>query len=76
MRGLLFRRQHPVGSFILDFYCHEARLGIEVDGGIDTDTIKIAAKAGANVFVAGSAIFTQKDRKKAIDELRRNAENC
>ena len=29
-----FRRQHPVGMFILDFYCHEARLGIEIDGGI------------------------------------------
>ena len=51
-------------------------LDIEVDGGIDAETIKIAAKAGANVFVAGNAIFTQKDRKKAIDELRRNAENC
>lgn len=51
-------------------------LDIEVDGGIDAETIKIAAKAGANVFVAGSAIFTQKDRKKAISELRKNAENC
>lgn len=27
-----FRRQHPVGPFILDFYCHEQRLAIEVDG--------------------------------------------
>lgn len=50
-------------------------LDIEVDGGIDAETIKIAAKAGANVFVAGNAIFTQKDRKKAIDVLRKNAEN-
>ena len=31
--GYKFRRQHPVGSYILDFYCHEARLAIEVDGG-------------------------------------------
>ena len=29
---LKFRRQHPCGSFILDFYCESARLGIEVDG--------------------------------------------
>jgi very-short-patch-repair endonuclease len=28
-----FRRQHPLGPFILDFYCHEHRLAIEVDGG-------------------------------------------
>ncbi len=32
--GLKFRRQHPVDIFILDFYCHEKRLAIEVDGGI------------------------------------------
>ena len=30
--GLKFRRQHPLGRFILDFYCHEQRLVVEVDG--------------------------------------------
>ena len=30
--GLKFRRQHPVGPYILDFFCDEAKLGIEVDG--------------------------------------------
>ena len=34
MDGLKFRRQHPVSIFILDFYCHEKKLAIEVDGGI------------------------------------------
>ncbi|HNX56792.1 MAG TPA: endonuclease domain-containing protein [Prolixibacteraceae bacterium] len=34
MEGLKFRRQHPVNIFILDFYCHEKKLAIEVDGGI------------------------------------------
>ncbi|TBO44059.1 endonuclease domain-containing protein [Pedobacter kyonggii] len=29
-----FRRQHPVHQFIADFYCHEAKLIIEIDGGI------------------------------------------
>ena len=28
-----FRRQHPLGGYILDFYCHEAQLDVEVDGG-------------------------------------------
>jgi very-short-patch-repair endonuclease len=32
MNGLRFRRQHAVGPYILDFYCSEARLCIEVDG--------------------------------------------
>jgi very-short-patch-repair endonuclease len=30
--GYKFRRQHPIGRFILDFYCHEARLVVELDG--------------------------------------------
>ena len=34
MEGLKFRRQHPVSIFIIDFYCHEKKLAIEVDGGI------------------------------------------
>jgi very-short-patch-repair endonuclease len=31
--GLKFRRQHPCGDYILDFYCAEQRLAIELDGG-------------------------------------------
>jgi very-short-patch-repair endonuclease len=32
--GLYFRRQHPINQFIVDFYCHEAKLVIEVDGSV------------------------------------------
>jgi very-short-patch-repair endonuclease len=32
--GLRFRRQHPIVFFIVDFYCHDARLVIEIDGDI------------------------------------------
>jgi len=31
--GMKFRRQHPINRFIADFYCHEARLVVEIDGG-------------------------------------------
>jgi very-short-patch-repair endonuclease len=34
LNGFKFRRQHPIKGFIADFYCHEARLVIEVDGEI------------------------------------------
>jgi len=34
LKGVKFRRQHPISGYIADFYCHEARLIIEVDGGI------------------------------------------
>jgi adenine-specific DNA methylase len=33
LKGAKFRRQHLMGRFILDFYCHEAKLAIELDGG-------------------------------------------
>ena len=32
LRGLKFRRQHPIGPYILDFYCAAAKLAVEVDG--------------------------------------------
>lgn len=51
-------------------------IDIEVDGGINPETIKLAAAAGANVFVAGSAVFKSTDPKKTINELRKNAEDA
>jgi very-short-patch-repair endonuclease len=32
--GYKFRRQHPIGRFIADFYCHQARLVVEADGDV------------------------------------------
>ena len=46
------------------------RLAIEVDGGINADTITAAAEAGADVFVAGSAVYHADDPDRAIRELR------
>ena len=45
-------------------------IDIQVDGGINDKTAKEAVSAGANVLVAGSAVFKEKDRKAAIDALR------
>ncbi|GHF87393.1 ribulose-phosphate 3-epimerase [Thalassotalea marina] len=43
---------------------------LEVDGGVKADNIAEIAKAGADMFVAGSAIFSKPDYKVAIDEMR------
>lgn len=45
-------------------------LPIEIDGGINEKTVKLAREAGANIIVAGSAVFHAKNRKKAIDSLK------
>ena len=43
---------------------------LEVDGGIKTDNIRRVADAGADTFVAGSAIFGKPDYKSVIDQMR------
>ena len=49
------------------------RLFVEVDGGIAPDTIEAAAQAGADVFVAGSAVFGADDPGRAVRALRERA---
>jgi len=49
-------------------------IDLEVDGGVKQENIARAASAGANVFVAGTSVFGQKDRKKAIEVLRAAAQ--
>ena len=46
---------------------------LEVDGGIDGSTAPLVTAAGANVLVAGSAVFGKADRAAAIREIRENA---
>lgn len=46
------------------------KLNIQVDGGINEKTAKVAVKAGANILVAGSYIFGAKNREEAIKGLR------
>jgi ribulose-phosphate 3-epimerase len=49
-------------------------LDIEVDGGINHDTVERVVAAGANVLVAGTAVFDAPDYRRAIAELRSGAE--
>ncbi|WP_027696458.1 ribulose-phosphate 3-epimerase [Vibrio litoralis] len=43
---------------------------LEIDGGVKVDNIREIAEAGADMFVAGSAIFNQPDYKQVIDQMR------
>ena len=45
---------------------------LAVDGGVNYETAPLAVRAGANVLVAGSAIYGQRDVKQAIEKLRRS----
>ncbi len=64
-----FRRQHNIGRFIADFYCHEARLVIELDGKIH-DTQK-AQDAARDMWMLASGLtvlrFENEDVRKRLD---------
>ena len=45
--GASIRRQHPIGPFVADFYCHAARLVIEVDGPVHDTTVERDARRHA-----------------------------
>ena len=63
---------------LTDLYAAESgrRILIEVDGGIKADNIAEIAAAGADTFVAGSAIFNQPDYAAVIAEMRRQLEKA
>lgn len=46
-------------------------VGIEIDGGVSPRTIGSIAEAGANIFVAGSAVFGKKDYAREINEMKK-----
>ena len=70
--GHKFRRQHPVGPFILDFYCHEESLVVEVDGGVhagrsaaDAQRQRALESVGVR-FVRVSADLVESDLPSAL----------
>ncbi|OBH18872.1 ribulose-phosphate 3-epimerase [Mycolicibacter terrae] len=51
----------------------ELSILVEIDGGINTDTVEQAAEAGVDCFVAGSAVYSAEDPAAAVESLRRQA---
>ncbi|WP_245512823.1 endonuclease domain-containing protein [Enterovirga rhinocerotis] len=68
LAGFRFRRQHPIGPYVLDFYCPEARLALEVDGAADDHPTRAAHDAHRTAWPAEHAIRVL--RLPARDVLR------
>lgn len=51
------------------------QVSVQVDGGITRETISVAAEGGADVFVAGSAVYKAEDAYAEVEELRRIAQS-
>ena len=56
LAALKFRRQHPIGSYVVDFYCHSARLAIELDGGVHDDPQRVAYNADRQRQIEASGV--------------------
>ena len=65
---LKFRRQHPVGPYILDFYCAEANFALEVDGQVHDTGIHPQRDHYRDMWLAGQGIRVL--RIPAIEVLR------
>jgi very-short-patch-repair endonuclease len=55
--GMKFRRQHPIGTFVVDFCCTECRLVIEVDGGVHAAQRDRDAEREAILTAAGYRVI-------------------
>ena len=55
--GIKFRRQHPIGAFVVDFCCTELRLAIELDGGIHAEQQDRDAERDAILALAGYRVI-------------------
>ena len=55
---------------------HGAEIWLQVDGGVSDETIERCAEAGADVFVAGSAVYDADDPAQAVRALRDQAEQA
>lgn len=70
LAGAKFRRQHPVDHFIVDFYCAEAALAIEVDGGIHNQTRE--ADALRQAYLEGLGLrFLRFTNDEVLNEIER-----
>ena len=75
--GLRFRRQHPIDFFIADFYCHDARLVIEIDGEIHNQQKEYDdGRSGEMEKYSIKVIrFTNSEVENNIDDVIKRIEN-
>jgi len=79
--GIKFRRQHPIYRFILDFFCYQQRLVIEIDGGHHVEAEQHAYDQARTAWLEGRGLrvirFTNRDIEANIEGvLQEIARQC
>lgn len=57
LAGLKFRRQHPLGGYILDFYCAASKLAVEVDGAVHAQRVEADVARDADLTARGVRVL-------------------
>ena len=72
--GYKFRRQHPLDIFIVDFYCHQLKLAIEVDGGVHKTKDIMKDDTMRQNYLEGEGVsfirFTNDDVAHELDKVK------
>ncbi len=77
--GCKFRRQVPIGRYVADFYCHERKLVVELDGGVHADPDQQAHDQNRDAFLLSVGLrilrLTNEDvlgpPEKVLDQIRK-----
>jgi very-short-patch-repair endonuclease len=88
LRGIRFRRQHPIGRFVADFYCPRAKLVVEVDGSIHDGREEADEQRDQLMIASGYAVLRFKNEQvlgdadavvqaitRRLDELLKQSES-
>ena len=67
MDGSKFRRQHPIDKFIADFYCHEKKLVVELDGAMHDDKMNAQYDEARTYELKGSGITVIRFRNSEVE---------
>ena len=69
--GFTFRRQHPINLFIADFYCHKAKLVIEIDGSVhEIECVKIRDEGRKDEFEKYGIMTIRFTNEEVINNLK------
>jgi very-short-patch-repair endonuclease len=67
LAGLKFRRQHPYERFVLDFFCVEHQLAVELDGGVHAEPTQAARDAERTEFLQSRGIRVLRFKNETVE---------
>jgi len=82
--GFKFRRQHPFHEFVLDFFCYDAKLSIELDGAIHNESYQKERDGERTIILKNLGIteirFSNREvenqMEEVLDEIRKYLQSC